>query len=221
MLSAMNSLMQSNNSQIARGFVTCFASELTPTQRRKLEAIKANSKTSSIKSNPTTKPPNPTSNPQLPLPEAIQSCYQRVLRSNSPSDRSELRSLICRLPSFKEIESVLRICVKKDDFTSQLEAKQFVLALLDASRLEEAEKLAQLLKNELNVCVNVLYLTVDYQSLSGKGIAVAQHHSLRFPFFSLLNKQPTLSSYTTPSNTATRTVDCTRSVPFDRNTPLE
>ena len=68
-----------------------------------------------------------------------------------PADRTELRSLIARLPSLDAIESILRDCVKKDAVASQLEAKQFVLALLDASRLDEAESLARLLKTDFNV----------------------------------------------------------------------
>ena len=91
------------------------------------------------------------SNPHLSLSESIKACYQRVLRSNSPADRTELRSLIARLPSLDAIESILRDCVKKDAIASQLEAKQFVLALLDASRLDEAESLARLLKTDFNV----------------------------------------------------------------------
>lgn len=59
--------------------------------------------------------------------------------------------MIARLSSLSEIESSLRDCVKKDNVASQLEAKQFVLALLDAARCDEAESLAQLLQTEFNV----------------------------------------------------------------------
>ena len=141
--------MQAKNLQIARGFIACFGSELPPAQRRSLELIKRRSTIQSIESTESIQ--SIQSNPHLSLSESIKACYQRVLRSNSPADRTELRSLIARLPSLDAIESILRDCVKKDAIASQLEAKQFVLALLDASRLDEAESLARLLKTDFNV----------------------------------------------------------------------
>ena len=158
LLATLQSLMQAKNSQIARGFIACFGSELPPAQRRSLELIKRRStiqSTESIQSIQSTESiqsiQSIQSNPHLSLSESIKACYQRVLRSNSPADRTELRSLIARLPSLDAIESILRDCVKKDAVASQLEAKQFVLALLDASRLDEAESLARLLKTDFNV----------------------------------------------------------------------
>ena len=176
LLATLQSLMQAKNSQIARGFIVCFGSELPPAQRRSLELIKRRStiqstestesiqsiqsiestqstqSTESIESTESTESiQSIQSNPHLSLSESIKACYQRVLRSNLPADRTELRSLIARLPSLDAIESILRDCVKKDAVASQLEAKQFVLALLDASRLDEAESLARLLKTDFNV----------------------------------------------------------------------
>ena len=158
LLATLQSLMQAKNSQIARGFIACFGSELPPAQRRSLELIKRRStiqSTESIQSIQSTESiqsiQSIQSNPHLSLSKSIKACYQRVLRSNSPADRTELRSLIARLPSLDAIESILRDCVKKDAVVSQLEAKQFVLALLDASRLDEAESLARLLKTDFNV----------------------------------------------------------------------
>ena len=167
LLATLQSLMQAKNSQIARGFIACCGSELPPAQRRSLELIKRRStiqstesiqsiqSTESIQSIQSTESTESIqsiqSNPHLSLSESIKACYQRVLRSNSPADRTELRSLIARLPSLDAIESILRDCVKKDAIASQLEAKQFVLALLDASRLDEAESLARLLKTDFNV----------------------------------------------------------------------
>ena len=155
LLATLQSLMQAKNLQIARGFIACFGSELPPAQRRSLELIKRRSiiqSTESIDSPESTESIQSTeSNPHLSLSKSIKACYQRVLRSNSPADRTELRSLIARLPSLDAIESILRDCVKKDAVASQLEAKQFVLALLDASRLDEAESLARLLKTDFNV----------------------------------------------------------------------
>ena len=149
LLATLQSLMQAKNSQIARGFIACFGSELPPAQRRSLELIKPRSTIQSTESIQSIQ--SIQSNPHLSLSESIKACYQRVLRSNSPADRTELRSLIARLPSLDAVESLLRDCVKKDAVASQLEAKQFVLALLDASRLDEAESLARLLKTEFNV----------------------------------------------------------------------
>lgn len=149
LLATLQSLMQAKNSQIARGFIACCGSELPPAQRRSLELIKRRSTIQSIESTESIQ--SIQSNPHLSLSESIKACYQRVLRSNSPADRTELRSLIARLPSLDAIESILRDCVKKDAVASQLEAKQFVLALLDASRLDEAESLARLLKTDFNV----------------------------------------------------------------------
>lgn len=221
LLATLQSVMQARNSQMARGFVACFGSELPPAQRRSLELIKPRSPIHSIESNPNN-PQSTPHNPNLSLSESIKACYQRVLRSNSPADRAELRSLIARLPSFDEIESILRDCVKKDAIASQLEAKQFVLALLDASRLDEAESLARLLKAEFNVISACLAAhSVDRQPASDERALVAQPRSLRALLPSLFNKQRTLSAYTTPSNTATRTAGCTRSVPSDRSTPPE
>ena len=167
LLATLQSLMQAKNSQIARGFIACCGSDLPPAQRRSLELIKRRStiqstesiqsiqSTESIQSIQSTESTESIqsiqSNPHLSLSESIKACYQRVLRSNSPADRTELRSLIARLPSLDAIESILRDCVKKDAIASQLEAKQFVLALLDASRLDEAESLARLLKTDFNV----------------------------------------------------------------------
>ena len=167
LLATLQSLMQAKNSQIARGFIACFGSELPPAQRRSLELIKRRStiqstesiqsiqSTESIQSIQSTESiqsiQSIQSNPHLSLSESIKACYQRVLRSNSPADRTELRSLIARLPSLDAIESILRDCVKKDAIASQLEAKQFVLDMRDASRLDEAESLARLLKTDFNV----------------------------------------------------------------------
>ena len=152
LLATLQSLMQARNSQVARGFVACFGSELPPAQRRSLELIKPRSTIQSIESIESNESiESIESNPHPSLSESIKACYQRVLRSNSPADRTELRSLIARLTSLDAIESILRDCVKKDAIASQLEAKQFVLALLDASRLDEAESLARLLKTEFNV----------------------------------------------------------------------
>ena len=149
MLATTQSLLQAKNSHVARGFLVCFGSELAPAQRRKLEQMKPSAPSSDARdaNSPALLSPNPT----RPLSEAISACYQRVLRSNAPADRAELRSLIAGLRSLDEIESVLRDCVKKESVLSQLEAKQFVLALLDASRVDEAESIARLLRTEFNV----------------------------------------------------------------------
>ena len=155
MLATTQSLLQAKNSHVARGFLACFGSELAPAQRRKLEQMKPSAPSSDARdahdardaNSPALLSPNPT----RPLSEAISACYQRVLRSNAPADRAELRSLIAGLRSLDEIESVLRDCVKKESVLSQLEAKQFVLALLDASRVDEAESIARLLRTEFNV----------------------------------------------------------------------
>ena len=142
----MRCLLRSQNRELLSGFIECFASELSSSQRARLRRAVA----SRPRKQRSPQPSSPVDE-SLSLAERICSCYQRVLRTSSVDARGELRALIATLPSLEEVEKVLHECVRKDSVMSQIEAKQFVLALLDAHRLQEAKRLAIRLQQEYNV----------------------------------------------------------------------
>ena len=213
--STMRCLLSAKNRELLSGFLECFASELSSSQRTRLRRAMASR-------------PREQSSPQSASPidaslsqaERICFCYHRVLRTDSGDDRVELRTRIAALPSLEEVEKVLHKCVHKDDVMSQIEAKQFVLALLDAHRVEEARRLAIRLQQEYSVGEERTVNSRSQVRCSSKSLYQEESRS---PVYCsvFVNKRLSLFVYTIQASTVKRSVGCTRSVPSCRSFPRE
>lgn len=78
------------------------------------------------------------------------SLYGAALHSRDERVRELLRAGVSSL-GVKAVKAVVERCVKKEKVYSTLEAKQFVLALVRSKRVEDANAVAQLLHDKLNV----------------------------------------------------------------------
>ena len=78
--------------------------------------------------------------------------YGAVLRCSDERVRELLRATVSSL-EVAAIKEAVEQCVKKEKVYSTLEAKQFVLALVRSKRVEDANAVAQLLHDKLNVGV--------------------------------------------------------------------
>ena len=77
------------------------------------------------------------------------SLYGAALHSRDERVRELLRAGVSSL-EVEAVKAVVERCVKKKVY-STLEAKQFVLALVRSKRVEDANAVAQLLHDKLNV----------------------------------------------------------------------